>query len=569
MAEKIIMPKQGLQMTSGTITGWLKEEGDEVKLGEPLFEIETDKLTITIDSSASGTLLKILHPAGDEVPITETIAYVGDRDETLSVTKEPATVKETTETKNPSHDISVHKYMYDVAVLGGGPGGYEAAIRCGQLGLRTVLIEADHLGGTCLNHGCIPTKALLACANVYESALHATAFGISTGTVSLDYAKCTGYKDTIIQKLRGGISALEKAYGVTLENGRGTLTDAHTIQTERGKELTAGNIILAVGSVPSKPPIPGIDGDHILTSSELLARKELPDSIVIIGGGVIGVEFAELFASLNRQVTILEMMPSLLTGTDPQIVDMLSTHLKGKSVTIHTEAKVLTIHGGSPVSVTFQCEGKEETQTASCCLISTGRKPATDGLGLEQLGISMSRGFVKVDETLRTSVPNIYAVGDITGKVQLAHVASAQGLCAASNCAGKQKKMGYDIVPSCIYTNPEIASVGITETKARETGRSYKVGTFPLTGNGKAMILGKSNGMAKILSDTQTGEILGAQIMAPRAADMITEIAAIMRCEGTIEELEDTIHPHPSISEIIFEAALDTEGLSCNKMPVR
>lgn len=569
MAEKIIMPKQGLQMTSGILTDWLKKEGDEVKLGEPLFEIETDKLTITIDSTAEGTLLKILHPAGDEVPITETIAYIGEPGESLSDLEETAAADVPEALEKPSAGTDSQSYNYDAAVLGGGPGGYEAAIHCGQLGLKTVLIESDHLGGTCLNHGCIPTKALLACSEVYESALHASAYGISTGEVTLDYAKCTAYKDRIVTKLRQGIGALEKAHGITLENGRGTLTDAHTIQIDNGKKITACSIILAMGSVSAKPPVPGIDGDHILTSKELLALKTLPESLLIIGGGVIGVEFAELFASIGCKTTILEMMPTLLSGTDSQIVDLLSTHLKEKGVTIHTNAKVLSMQGGSTVSVTYQNEGWEETLNAEYCLISTGRKPSTEGLGLESVGIRMSHGYVEVDETMRTSVPNIYAAGDITGKIQLAHVASAQGLCAAKNCAGEAKNMRYDIVPSCIYTNPEIASVGMTEQKARDTGRNYKVGTFPLAGNGKAMILGESKGIAKIISDAQTGEILGAQIMAPRASDMIAEIAAVMRCEGTIEELEDTIHPHPSISEIILEAALDTDGFSCNKMPGR
>lgn len=567
MAEKIIMPKQGLQMTTGIITEWLKKEGDSVKIGEPLFEMETDKLTITIDSSVEGCLLKILHSAGDEVPVAEPIAYIGNPGESIPDLNGPVPTEDTVEPEKQAPGLSSRKYDYDAAILGGGPGGYEAAIRCGQLGLKTVLIESDHLGGTCLNYGCIPTKALLACSEVYESALHASDFGIATGSVSLDYAKCTAYKDTIVSKLRGGIAALERAYGITLEHGRGTLTGPHTIQIDSRKELTAGSIILAVGSVPSKPPIPGINGDHIFTSNELLALKTLPDSIVIVGGGVIGVEFAELFASLGRQVTILEMMPTLLTGTDTQIVELLSTHLKKKGVSIHTNAKVLTLQGGDPVSVTYQCEGQEKTLTASCCLISTGRKPATDGLGLEALGIHMSHGFIETDDSLHTSVPHIYAIGDITGKIQLAHVASAQGLCAASNCAGKPNKMRYDIVPSCIYTRPEIASVGITEEKARETGRNYKSGIFPLAGNGKAMILGQTGGLAKIISDSHTGEILGAHIMAPHASDMIAEIAAVMRCEGTIEELQDTIHPHPSISEILLEAALDTDRLSCNKMP--
>lgn len=567
MAEKIIMPKQGLQMTSGTITDWLKKEGDEVKSGEPLFEIETDKLTITIDSSASGTLLKILHPAGDEVPITETIAYVGTPGESIPDLNEPQTSTEAKTAAEPSVEVPSRKYSYDVAVLGGGPGGYEAAIRCAQLGLKTVLIETRHLGGTCLNQGCIPTKALLACAQTYEAALNASAFGVSTGTVSIDYATCTSYKETIVSRLRNGIAALEKAHGVTVEHGFGTLTDPHTIQIDNTRSVTARHIILAVGSVPAKPPIPGIEGDHILTSDGLLALETLPESILIIGGGVIGVEFAALFAGLGKEVTILEMMPSLLTGTDREIVDALTGILKQKKVNIYTDAKVLSLQGSSSVSVTYQQNGREETLTAAYCLISTGREPATGGLGLEAAGIRTSRGYVEVDHQLRTSVPHIYAAGDFTGKVQLAHVATAQGLCAASNCAGRPKSMRYDIIPSCIYTSPEIASVGMTEQKAHENGRNYKTGVFPLNGNGKAMILGETRGLAKIISDTQTGEILGAHLMAPNASDMIGEIAAVMRCEGTIEELGDTIHPHPSVSEIILEAALDTQGLSCNKTP--
>lgn len=565
MAEKIIMPKQGLQMTSGTITNWLKKEGEEVALGEPLFEIETDKLTITIEASAQGTLLKILHAAGDEVPITETIAYVGEPGEAIPDLPEASPAPQPGEAADAPRESQA--YTYDVAVLGGGPGGYEAAIRCGQLGLHTVLIESDALGGTCLNRGCIPTKALLACASAYTSALHASAFGISTGEVSIDYAACAAYKDSVTTKLRSGIAALEKANGVDVEKGYGVLTNPHTIQLDNGKELTARHIIMATGSTPAKPPIPGIDGANIWTSDELLSLRELPDSILIIGGGVIGVEFAALFASLGKKVTILEMMPTLLTGTDHEIVELLTAHLAEKGVTIYTDAKVLSLKGGSCVSVTYRREGREISETAACCLICTGRKPKTEGLGLESLGIRMNRGFVEVDKNLGTSVSGIYAVGDITGKVQLAHAAAAQGLCAASNCAGQEKHMRYDIIPSCIYTEPEIASVGITEQQALDQGRNFKIGSFPLSGNGKAMILGETKGLAKIISDPRTGEILGAQIMAPRAADMIGEIAAVMRSEGTVEELADTIHPHPSISEIILEAAQDTQGLSCNQMP--
>lgn len=559
MADKIIMPKQGLQMTRGTITSWLKNEGDEITLGEPLFEIETDKLAITIDSIAEGSLLKILHPAGDIVPITEIIAWVGKPGEAITADVTPP----------PPNKPSDHNYDFDAAILGGGPGGYEAAIRCAQLGLKTILIEADKLGGTCLNRGCIPTKALLHCANIFQLAQQASKLGIYMETVTYDYAACAKYKDTITDRLRRGIETLEHAHGVTIEKGFGILKDQHTIEISESKKITSQNIILAVGSAPARPPIKGIEGENILTSDEILLFKKLPESILIVGGGAIGIEFAALFANFCKKVTILEMMPTLLSGMDKQIVEMMTAHLEEKGIQIYSNVKVTTLQGGAAISAEYIRDGVTSTVTADCCLISAGRTAQTSGLGLEAIGVNMNQGFIEVDENMRTSVPNIYAIGDITGKIQLAHAASAQGLCAASCCAGMIQKMRYDMIPSCIYTEPELASVGLTEEKARENGRQINIGTFSISGNGKAMILGESNGIAKIISDQQTGEILGAQLMAPRAADMIGEIVAVMRCEGTIEELGDTIHPHPSISEIILEAAHDIEKLSCNKLPCK
>ena len=353
---------------------------------------------------------------------------------------------------------------FDVAVLGAGPGGYEAAIRCTQYGLKTALIEARELGGTCLNRGCIPTKALLHSAELYEEAKDAAKFGVSTGDVSYDYTKIAANKDAVVAKLRGGIASLEAAHGVEVINGFGKLTSPTTIDVD-GKVIEADKIILATGSAPARPPIPGIDGKNVITSDEVLSMTELPDSFVIIGGGVIGMEFTTLFASLGKKVTVLEMMPSILPGVDASIVSSLKTSLKKKGVNIINNAKVTGIQGGDTVSVSYELNGKSETATGSVCVVSVGRRAMTSGIGLEELGIKMNRAFVEIDACMQTSIKNIYAIGDITGKIQLAHVATAQGLVAAANCAGRTATLDYDVVPACIYSSPEIAYIGMTAEK--------------------------------------------------------------------------------------------------------
>ena len=414
------------------------------------------------------------------------------------------------------------EYNYDVVVLGAGPGGYEAAIRCAQYGKNTALVEARDLGGTCLNRGCIPTKALLHGAEVYQSALNAASCGVTTGEVGFDFAKLAEYKDSVVAGLRKGIAGLEKAHGVKVINGFGKLVDEHTLDVD-GEKVTFDKLILATGSAPARPPIPGIDGENVVTSDEVLSMTELPDSFVIIGGGVIGIEFATLFASLGKPVTVIEMMPSILPGVDADIVKMLSTRvLKRKKVTVINNAKVTGINGGEKVTVTYELNGAEKTAEA---------------------------------------------IGDITGKIQLAHVASAQGLAAAANaCGQKSVKMDYSVVPSCIYTAPEIAFVGIGEEKAKQQGIEYKIGSFNVAGNGRAMIMGEALGIAKLISDAD-GNLIGAQLMGPRATDMIAELALALKVGASVETIAETIHPHPTVSEVIAEAAHDWEGLCCHSLP--
>ncbi len=463
-------------------------------------------------------------------------------------------------------------YDYDIAVLGGGPGGYIAAIRAAQLGKKVALIEARELGGTCLNRGCIPTKALLHCAEVYEQTANSAVFGVEAPEVGFDFAKMAAYKDATVQKLVSGIEGLEKAHKVTVIKGFGRLTDNHTLDVVQssGEHITVSydRLILATGSAPARPPIPGIDGKNVVTSDDILAMTELPESFVIIGGGVIGIEFATLFATLGRPVTVIEMMPSILPGVDSDVVRTALRVLKKKKVAIVNNAKVTGIEGGDTVKVSYELNGVIKTAEGACCVVSVGRRAMTRDIGLEACGIEMDRAFVKVDDHLRTNIENIYAIGDITGKIQLAHVASAQGLAAAANAAGMDEVMDYSVVPSCIYTDPEIAFVGLSEDKAKAQGLEYKVGVYNVAGNGRSMVMNANLGLAKLISDPD-GKLLGAQLMCPRATDMIAELAAALKLGANVKDIADTIHPHPTVSEVVMEAAHDWEGLCCHALPKR
>ncbi len=451
---------------------------------------------------------------------------------------------------------------FDAAVIGGGPGGYVAAIRLAQLGKKVALIEKDKLGGTCLNRGCIPTKSLLHSAEVYETVRKAKEYGITAENVSYDYAKVAQKKDAVVKKLRQGIAHLEKKAGVEVISAQAAFKDKNTILAG-GRELKADNIIIATGSMPASVPIPGIDSvDGVINSDGALALTKLPQSVVIIGGGVIGIEFATLYAAFGIKVAVVEMMPQILPTVDTEIAGMLRKTLEKKGVGIYTGAKVERIEDG--VSVHFDQNGKKSV-TCEMCIVAVGRKPVKDGLGIEALGINQNKGFVTVDERMRTNIPGIWAIGDVTGGMQLAHAASAQGLVAAHNIAGEKKTYRGDIIPSCVYCEPEIACVGLSEKQAKDKGLDIRIGRFDAAGNGRSMIMGAAHGLVKLVTEARTGEILGCHIMAPRATDMIGEVCAAMRAEGTIDELIDTVHAHPTVSEMIMEAAHDTEGLCVHK----
>ncbi len=445
---------------------------------------------------------------------------------------------------------------FDAVVIGGGPGGYECAIRLSQNGLSTALVEEDKLGGTCLNRGCIPTKALLHAADVYHEAKTGDMFGIFAENVTYDYEKIVARKDAVVSQLRNGIGFLEKSHGVTVINARGTLKDAHTVALSDGETLEAKYIVLATGSSPARIPIPGIDLDGVVDSTGLLEMTTCPKKIIIVGGGVIGIEFATFYSRLGVQVTVIEMIDRILGPLDKDISDFVAGELKAAGATIITGVRVESIEKGLKVNYADKA-GNKGIAEGDVVLMAGGRTPNSKNLGLEAVGVSMNkRGFIETDGLCRTNVPGIYAIGDVNGKLLLAHTASAQGLQVADHIAGKHcKQVEVNRIPSCVYCNPEAAMVGLTEAQAKETGKDVGVGVFSLSGNGKAMTSGENKGLAKFVFDKKTEEILGFHIVGPRATDLVAEVAAVMECEGTISEIAHAVHPHPTVSEVLMEAA--------------
>ncbi len=458
--------------------------------------------------------------------------------------------------------------MYDVAIVGSGPGGYVAAIRAAQLGLRTAVIERTYLGGTCLNVGCIPTKAMLSSVEALEVARRGKEFGFNAGEVTPDYPAMVQRRDRVVNGLRGGIQGLLKKNGIAVFNGHGRLLSASELEVA-GDPLAAldtapprlrtRHVILATGSVPSRPPIPGADLAGVVNSDQLLQLEQIPGRLAIVGAGAVGLEWADIFSVLGSRIKIFEMVDQVLPPADAEVSAELAKIMKRKGYEIHTSAMVGGIvdkEGALSVKFSTPTKGEQESP-ADVVLVATGRWPYTEDLGLEAVALPLERRAIPVNDRLQTRVSGIYAIGDVVPGFQLAHVASREGEVAVETIAGKEARMDYRAVPSCVYTHPEVAWVGLTEEEARNEHPEIRIGRFPFRTLGRAQASGNRDGFVKILAEPRYGEILGVHMIGAHATDHIAEAVLAMSLESTVDEIIHAIHAHPTMPEAMPEAAMD------------
>ena len=453
----------------------------------------------------------------------------------------------------------------EIAVLGAGPGGYVAALRAAQLGAKVTVIEEGSLGGVCLNVGCIPTKTLLRSAEVFRTMQHAKNYGLRlVGTVEPDWPAILKRKERVVKRLVGGVGVLLRKAEVQVINGRGRLIGPNTLEvtTPNGlQRLEAKHIVIATGSRPIQLPLPGMDLPGVIDSTAALALEELPERMLIIGGGVIGVEFADIFGAFGVQVTIVEMLDRLIPLMDAELSQTLERSLGRRRMKLHLSSRVTRLDAlDSGLQATVAAEKGELALQADQVLVAVGRRPNIEDLGLEAAGVHVEKTGIPVDQRMQTNVPGIYAIGDVTGGLQLAHVASHGGEVAVENALGHSATLDLKTVPSCVYTDPEIASVGLTEEQAHEAGHEVQVGRFPLIANGKALTYGESSGFVKVISEARFGEVLGLHIVAPHASDLIHEGGLALALEATLDEITGTVHGHPTLGEAVREAALAARG---------
>lgn len=571
MATEVLMPKLGLTMTEGTIEEWKIKEGQPVKKGDVLFTVATDKLTNDVEADVDGVLLKVLLPEGETGACKSVIAYIGAEGETvpdIASAVEPASTVATAPVAAavPAAASPAVAGPKTVLVVGGGPGGYVAAIRAAQLGAKVTVIEKEHLGGTCLNVGCIPTKCLLHSAELVEDIKNqGKEIGVEVEGVKVNFPQVIKHKNDISKKLTSGIAGLFKMNKVKKIDGEASFVAPGKLSVKKAdgttEEMTADAIIVATGSVNSQPPIPGLkENPNCIDSTGALSLEALPKSMVVIGGGVIGLELACAYASFGTKITVVEAMDHMLPMLDGDLTKIGVEHMKKMGMEFHLECPVQAVESSS-VGAKVICKNKAgETVSfeAEKVLVAIGRKANTAMLDLDTGKLDNDRGRIKVNDKMETSVPGVYAIGDcVMGYAQLAHTASAMGEVAAENICGHEAHYDESTNPTCVYIEPEAASVGLTEEQCKAKGIAYKVGKFPMSANGKALILNGGEGLVKLIAGAKYGEILGMHIIGPRATDLISEGALAIRLEATVDELISTIHSHPTVTETLREAALN------------
>ena len=574
MATEIIMPKAGIDMTEGQIIKWNKKEGDKVETGEILLEIMTDKTSMELEAEDSGYLIKIIKGDGETVPVTEVIGYIGaegkvapegiskdvvETSENVSDKKEKEPIKERgIEERNTAVKSEKGEDEFDVVVIGGGPAGYVAAIRAAQVGGKVAVVEKSELGGTCLNRGCIPTKTFLKNAEIIEGIEMSSKRGIilENEKFTVDMPKVISLKNEIVKTLTNGVQGLLKSNSIKIFKGVGKINKDKDVVINGEKVLRTNKIILAGGSKVGSVNIPGIESKRVLTSDDILDLKELPKSLAVIGGGVVGVELGQAYLSFGSEVTVIEMMDRIVPGVDREASETLRKALEKKGMKILTSSKIKEIIDEGD-KLRIKLEDKEDV-IAEKALLSIGRVPDLEAVG--ELDLEMERGKIKVDKYMETSVKGVYAPGDINGIKMLAHAAFRMGEVAAENAIlGNHREIKLETTPSAIYTIPEVGMVGLTEEEAKEK-YDISVGKFAFVGNGRALASGDTTGFVKVIADKKYGEILGVHIVGQSAAEIINEASSLMAMEITVDEVIKTIHGHPTFSEALFEACADVLG---------
>ena len=574
MATEIIMPKAGIDMTEGQIIQWNKKEGEKVETGEILLEIMTDKTSMELEAEDSGYLIKIIKGDGETVPVTEVIGYIGaegevapegiskdavETSENVSDKKEKEPVKERgIEERNTAVKSEKGEDEFDVVVIGGGPAGYVAAIRAAQVGGKVAVVEKSELGGTCLNRGCIPTKTFLKNAEIIEGIEMSSKRGIilENEKFTVDMPKVVSLKNEIVKTLTNGVQGLLKSNSIKIFKGVGKINKDKDVVINGEEVLRTNKIILAGGSKVGSVNIPGIESKRVLTSDDILDLKELPKSLAVIGGGVVGVELGQAYLSFGSEVTVIEMMDRIVPGVDREASETLRKALEKKGMKILTSSKIKEIIDEGD-KLRIKLEDKEDV-VAEKALLSIGRVPDLEAVG--ELDLEMERGKIKVDKYMETSMEGVYAPGDINGIKMLAHAAFRMGEVAAENAIlGNHREIKLEITPSAIYTIPEVGMVGLTEEEAKEK-YDINVGKFAFIGNGRALASGDATGFVKVIADKKYGEILGVHIVGQSAAEIINEASSLMAMEITVDEVIKTIHGHPTFSEALFEACADVLG---------
>ena len=567
MAYELKMPQLGLTMEEGTLSKWLKHEGDTVKAGEVVAEITTDKLTNELTSEQDGVVLKLVAQEGDDIPVKGTLAWIGQAGEAVPGAV-PAAVAAAVPQAPTAPAAAPAGGKKSVIVIGGGPGGYVAAIRAAQLGAEVTVVEKQYLGGTCLNVGCIPTKCLLHSAELVEQIkTQGKDIGVEVEGVKVNFPQVIAHKNAISKQLTSGVAGLLKMNKVKKVDGTAKFTGEKQLEVTKAdgskETMTADAIIVATGSVNAQPPIPGLkENPNCIDSTGALSLEKLPQTMVVIGGGVIGLELACAYAAFGTKITVVEAMDHMLPMLDGDLTKIGVAHMKKMGMDFHLECPVQSVES-SPVGAKVVCKdksGKTVSFEAEKVLVAIGRKANTAGLDLAAGKIDNDKGRILVNDKMETNVPGVYAIGDcVFGHAQLAHTASAMGEVASENICGLEAHYCEKTNPTCVYMEPEAASVGLTEEQCKAQGIAYKVGKFPMSANGKALILNGGEGLVKIIAGAEYGEILGMHIIGPRATDLIAEGALAIEGEMTLDEIVDTIHSHPTVTETMREAALNAE----------